>query len=68
MGNKKDSPSPYSNFDQLLINGQWHHGKETRILSDLNLYTGDVLAEIPHVKVDKRSICIASLSFWCESH
>ncbi|HNP52706.1 MAG TPA: aldehyde dehydrogenase family protein [Nitrosomonas nitrosa] len=52
MENKRESPSLYSNFDQLSINGQWRHGKGAKVLSDLNPYNGDVLAEIPHANLD----------------
>ncbi|WP_256201547.1 hypothetical protein [Nitrosomonas eutropha] len=44
--------SPYSNFDQLLINGQWHNGKGAKILRDLNPYDGSTLVEIPHANRD----------------
>lgn len=52
MENKKESPPPYSNFDQLLINGQWRHGRGTKVLSDLNPYNGSTLVEIPHANRD----------------
>ena len=52
MENKKESPPLYSNFDQLLINGQWRHGKGEKVLSDLNPYNGTILAEIPHANRD----------------
>ena len=52
MEKKKESPPPYSNFDQLLINGQWRHGKGVKVLSDSNPYNGNVLVEIPHANRD----------------
>ncbi|SDZ01118.1 aldehyde dehydrogenase family protein [Nitrosomonas sp. Nm33] len=52
MEKKKESPQPYSNFDQLLINGQWRHGKGAKVLNDFNPYDGKVLVEIPHANRD----------------
>lgn len=52
MENKKGSPPAYSNFDQLLINGQWRHGRGTKVLQDLNPYDGSTLVEIPHANRD----------------
>ena len=52
MEKKKQSPPPYSNFDQLLINGRWRHGNGTKVLSDSNPYNGNVLVEIPHANRD----------------
>ncbi|MDP1933896.1 MAG: aldehyde dehydrogenase family protein, partial [Nitrosomonas sp.] len=52
MEKKLASQSPYSNFDQLLINGQWRHGKGAKILRDLNPYDGSTLVEIPHANRD----------------
>ncbi|MER2510871.1 MAG: aldehyde dehydrogenase family protein [Nitrosomonas ureae] len=52
MEKKTESQSPYSNFDRLLINGQWRHGKGAKILRDLNPYDGSTLAEIPHANRD----------------
>ncbi len=43
----KNLPS-YADFDRLLINGKWRHGKGAKILRDINPYSGDVLVEIPH--------------------
>ncbi|UJP02881.1 MAG: aldehyde dehydrogenase family protein [Nitrosomonas sp.] len=52
MEKKSASQSPYSNFDQLFINGQWRHGKGAKILRDLNPYDGSTLVEIPHANRD----------------
>lgn len=52
MEKKIESQSPYSNFDRLLINGQWRHGKGAKILSDLNPYNGNILVEVPHANRD----------------
>ncbi|MDP1788268.1 aldehyde dehydrogenase family protein [Nitrosomonas sp.] len=52
MEKKLASQSPYSNFDQLFINGQWRHGKGAKILRDLNPYDGSTLVEIPHANRD----------------
>jgi len=52
MEKKMESQSPYSNFDRLLINGQWRHGKGAKVLRDLNPYDGSTLAEIPHANRD----------------
>ena len=52
MEKKIESQSPYSNFDRLLINGQWRHGKGAKVLNDLNPYNGNILAEIPHANRD----------------
>lgn len=52
MEKKTESQSPYSNFDRLLINGQWRHGKGAKILRDLNPYDGSTLVEIPHANRD----------------
>ncbi len=52
MEKKLASQSPYLNFDQLLITGQWRHGKGAKILRDLNSYDGCTLIEIPHANRD----------------
>lgn len=52
MEENKQSPLPYTHFDLLPINGQWRHGKGTRVLRDLNPYDGSTLVEIPHANRD----------------
>lgn len=52
MEMKIEYKTSYSNFDQLLINGQWRHGKGEKILRDLNPYDGSTLVEIPHANCD----------------
>ena len=54
MEKEKEAPPLYSNFDQLLINGQWRHGKGTKVLNDLNPFNGNVLVEIPHANRDDK--------------
>jgi acyl-CoA reductase-like NAD-dependent aldehyde dehydrogenase len=51
-GKGKRYSTPYSNFDQLLINGQWPYGKGTMVLNDLSSYNGKVMVEIPHANRD----------------
>ena len=48
----EQSHLPYTNFDQLPINGQWRHGKGAKVLRDLNPYDGSTLVEIPHANRD----------------
>ncbi len=49
---KKRYSTPYSNLDQLLINGQWRHGKGIEVLNALHPYNGNILVEIPHANRD----------------
>jgi acyl-CoA reductase-like NAD-dependent aldehyde dehydrogenase len=51
-GKGKRYSTPLFNFDQLLINDQWRHGKGTKVLYDLSSYNGNVMVEIPHANRD----------------
>ncbi len=43
----RTAPVPYDGFDNMLVNGMWRHGRDSRVAEDLDPYTNDVLVRIP---------------------
>ena len=41
------SPTPYEEFDSILVDGTWRRGGGDRVVEDRDPYTGDVLVRIP---------------------
>ena len=41
------SPTPYQEFDSILVDGTWRRGGGDRVVEDRDPYTGDVLVRIP---------------------
>ncbi|MGN6641697.1 MAG: aldehyde dehydrogenase family protein [Verrucomicrobiota bacterium] len=41
-------PETYSDFDHILIAGEWRTGRGYGVNHDINPYTGETLVEIPH--------------------
>lgn len=41
------APAPYDEFDKMLVNGAWRHGKSGKVADDLDPYNNNVLARIP---------------------
>ncbi|MDB5351459.1 MAG: Aldehyde dehydrogenase [Planctomycetota bacterium] len=43
----RESPAHYDEFDKILVDGTWRHGRSGRTGDDLDPFTNDVLARIP---------------------